>query len=111
MQASTAVLVEAGKEDSEIDACLLQYGDQFRVPLHSRVPTDGTILQGFTEIDEFMLIGEPLPMLKKAGDLVVAGTINGDGSILVHLKRLLGKNTITNIIRLVDEVANVKPRI
>ena len=110
MQSNTAVLVEKGR-DREIDARLLQYGDQFRVLPHSRVPTDGTILQGSTEIDESMLTGEVLPVLKQVGDPVIAGTVNGDGTVLVQLDRLPGKNTVTDIAQLVDEAANAKPRI
>lgn len=110
LQINTAVLSENGK-DHEIDARLLQYGDHFRVLPHSRVPTDGTVLFGKTEIDESMLTGESLPVLKQPGNQVVAGTVNGDGTIVVQLDRLPGKNTVTDIAQLVDEAANSKPKI
>ena len=110
IQSSTAVLAEKGN-DREIDARLLQYGDQFKLLPHSRVPTDGTIVQGSTEIDESMLTGEAMPVLKQVGDPAIAGTVNGDGTVLVQLDRLPGKNTVTDIAQLVDEAANSKPKI
>uniref|UniRef100_A0A8H7N2U0 P-type ATPase A domain-containing protein n=1 Tax=Bionectria ochroleuca TaxID=29856 RepID=A0A8H7N2U0_BIOOC len=70
MQPNKAILVEKGR-DSEIDARLLQYGDQFRLLPHSRVPTDGTVLEGSTEVDESMLTGEPIPVLKQTGTLLL----------------------------------------
>ncbi|OIW25501.1 heavy metal translocating P-type ATPase [Coniochaeta ligniaria NRRL 30616] len=109
-QNNTAVLV--GKDgDREIDARLLQYGDQFKVLPHSRVPTDGLIVSGKTEVDESMLTGETLPIVKKKGDVLIAGTVNGDGTVTAQLTRLPGKNTVTDIAQLVEEAANSKPEI
>lgn len=109
-QNNTAVLV--GKDgDLEIDARLLQYGDQFKVLPHSRVPTDGLIVSGKIEVDESMLTGETLPIAKKKGDVLIAGTVNGDGTVTAQLTRLPGKNTVTDIAQLVEEAANSKPEI
>ena len=109
-QNNTAVLV--GKEsDREIDARLLQYGDQFKVLPHSRVPTDGLVISGTTEVDESMLTGETLPIVKKKGDSLIAGTVNGDGTVTAQLTRLPGKNTVTDIAQLVEEAANSKPKL
>lgn len=109
-QNNTAVLV--GKDgDCEIDARLLQYGDQFKLLPHSRVPTDGFVVSGQTEVDESMLTGESLPVLKKKGDDLIAGTVNGDGTVTAQLTRLPGKNTVTDIAQLVEEAANSKPKL
>ena len=110
MLSNTAVLTENGK-DREIDARLLQYGDSFKVLPHSRVPTDGLVLDGSSEVDESMLTGEPIPVLKRPGDHIIAGTINGDGTVVTQLTRLPGKNTVTDIAKLVEEAANSKPRL
>ncbi|KAI8711906.1 HMA domain-containing protein [Fusarium sp. LHS14.1] len=109
-QNNTAVLV-AKDGDREIDARLLQYGDQFKVLPHSRVPTDGFVVSGQTEVDESMLTGESLPVLKKKGDDLIAGTVNGDGTVVAQLTRLPGKNTVTDIAQLVEEAANSKPKL
>lgn len=109
-QNNVASLVTPDK-DREIDARLLQYGDQFRVSPHSRVPTDGVILQGETEVDESMLTGESLPVFKRAGDTMIAGTVSGDGTVIVQLTRLPGKNTVTDIAQLVEDASNSKPKL
>lgn len=109
-QNNTAVLV--GKDgDREIDARLLQFGDQFKVLPHSRVPTDGVVVSGKSEVDESMLTGETLPIVKKKGDDLIAGTVNGDGTVTAQLTRLPGKNTVTDIAQLVEEAANSKPEL
>ncbi|OLN97300.1 P-type cation-transporting ATPase 1 [Colletotrichum chlorophyti] len=110
LQTSTAVVVENGK-DVEVDARLLQYGDIFKVLPHSAVPTDGLVISGSSEVDESMLTGESLPAFKKQHDNVIAGTVNGSGTLLAQLTRLPGKNTVTDIAGLVEEAANSKPRI
>jgi copper chaperone CopZ len=76
LQAQTAVLVEP---DVEIDARLLQFGDVFKVMPDSRVPTDGTVISGVSEVDESMLTGESKPVEKHPGSTVIAGSINGMG--------------------------------
>ncbi|KAH6874356.1 E1-E2 ATPase-domain-containing protein [Thelonectria olida] len=109
-QNNTAVLV--GRDgDREIDARLLQFGDQFKVLPHSRVPTDGLVVSGTSEVDESMLTGETLPIVKKKGDDLIAGTVNGDGTVTAQLTRLPGKNTVTDIAQLVEEAANSKPEL
>lgn len=109
-QINTAVLV-AKEGDREIDARLLQYGDQFRVLPHCRVPTDGLVVSGKSEVDESMLTGESLPVVKNQGDNLIAGTVNGDGTLTAQLTRLPGKNTVTDIAQLVEEAANSKPKL
>ncbi|OBS26041.1 hypothetical protein FPOA_06571 [Fusarium poae] len=109
-QNNTAVLVST-ESDHEIDARLLQYGDVFKVLPHSRVPTDGIVISGKTEVDESMLTGETLPIVKQKGSHLIAGTVNGDGTVTVQLTRLPGKNTVTDIAQLVEEAANSKPEI
>lgn len=110
LQSATATIVADGK-DTEIDARLLQYGDKFKVGPHSVVPTDGIVLTGSSEVDESMLTGESVPVFKKEGDSVIAGTINGSGTLVARLTRLPGKNTVTDIAQLVEEAANSKPKL
>lgn len=110
LQATTAVIVEDG-QDKEVDARLLQYGDLFKVGPHSVLPTDGTVLSGSSEVDESMLTGESVPVFKKEGSSVIAGTVNGSGTLIARLSRLPGKNTVTDIAQLVEEAANSKPKL
>lgn len=95
----------------EIDARLLQFGDIFVVPAHSRIVTDGVIIQGQSAVDESMLTGECIPVSKGINDEVIAGTINGAGVLSVRLTRLPGKNSITDIANLVESALAAKPRV
>ncbi|KAI0486779.1 E1-E2 ATPase-domain-containing protein [Xylaria cf. heliscus] len=110
LQVSTAILVENGS-DREIDARLLQFGDIFKVTPHSRIPTDGTIVSGVSEVDESMVTGESIPTTKGPGDSLIAGTTNGSGTLITRLTRLPGKNTITDIAKLVEDASSSKPRV
>ncbi|KAI4678137.1 uncharacterized protein J4E88_006657 [Alternaria novae-zelandiae] len=110
LQTPTALLVDDA-EEREIDARLLQYGDTFKVAPDSRIPTDGTVISGSSEIDESMLTGEAQPVEKHARSPVIAGTINGSGTLSVRLTRLPGDNTITTIAGMVDEAKLSKPKI
>lgn len=111
LQAHVAVFVYPDADDKEIDARLLQYGDVFKVSPDTRIPTDGTVISGISEVDESMLTGESKTVLKHTGSSVIAGSINGSGVLSVRLTRLPGDNTITTIACMVDEAKLSKPRI
>jgi Cu2+-exporting ATPase len=112
LQASTAILVdkESGTE-REIDARLLQYGDTFKVLPGIRIPTDGTVINGSSEVDESMLTGESRPVEKYPKSVVIAGSINGPGVMTVQLNRLPSDNTINAIAAMVDEAKLSKPKL
>lgn len=110
LQSSTAVIVDHEVE-KEIDARLLQYGDVFRISPDSKIPTDGTVISGSSEIDESMLTGEFQPVEKFKGSSVIAGSINGSGVLTVRLTRVPGDNTISTIAGMVDEAKLSKPKI
>ncbi|KAK1622758.1 copper-translocating P-type ATPase [Colletotrichum phormii] len=111
LQISSALIINAAGEDMEIDARLLQYGDIFKVVPDSRIPTDGTVISGFSEIDESMMTGESGSVEKTTGSFVIAGTINGFGALTIRLTRLPSNNTISNIAGMVDEAKLSKPKI
>ncbi|KAJ6027987.1 hypothetical protein N7540_003563 [Penicillium herquei] len=112
LQASTAVLVdEEGQREREIDTRLLQYGDVFQVFPDSKVPTDGTVINGTSEVNESMLTGESRPVDKYPGSAVIAGSINGSGTMTVRLNRLPSENTINTIAVMVDEAKLSKPKL
>ena len=111
LQAEKALLLESSGATSEIDARLLQFGDTFVIPAHSRIVTDGYVTHGESSVDESMITGESIPIPKTPGDRVIAGTINGPSQLTVHLTRLPGKNSITDIVNLVERAMASKPRI
>ncbi|KAF4959629.1 hypothetical protein FGADI_1552 [Fusarium gaditjirri] len=112
LQSSTAILVdEKTGTEREIDARLLQYGDVFKVLPDTRIPTDGTVMGGSSEVDESMLTGESKPMEKHFKSGVIAGSINGPGVMTVRLNRLPSDNTINTIAAMVDEAKLSKPKL
>lgn len=95
----------------EIDARLLQYGDKFKVPPHTLVVTDGTVSYGGSEVDESMLTGESVPVAKSVESEVYAGTMNGNGTLLVTLKSLPHENTVHTIAAMVEGAELTQPKI
>ena len=112
LQASTAIFLDkdSGME-REIDTRLLQYGDTFKVLPDTRIPTDGTVVDGSSEVDESMLTGESTPVEKYPRSLVITGSINGPGVMTVRLNRLPSDNTINTIAAMVDEAKLSKPKL
>ncbi|KAI0593533.1 copper-translocating P-type ATPase [Biscogniauxia sp. FL1348] len=112
LQSPTALLAEEdGTIIREIDARLLQYGDVFTVLPETKIPTDGTVIGGGSEVDESMLTGESRPIEKNVNDQVIAGSINGSGKLVVRLTRLPCENTISTIAGMVDDAKLSKPKI
>ncbi|KAJ4495354.1 E1-E2 ATPase-domain-containing protein [Lentinula lateritia] len=112
LQTPTALIVdEQGVSEREIDARLLQYGDFLKIIPDSRVPTDGTIISGFSTIDESMITGESKPVEKSMKFSVIAGSINNSGTLIARITRLPNENTISTIANMVDEAKLSKPQI
>jgi Cu2+-exporting ATPase len=111
LQAPTAILVDgSGANEKEIDVRLLQYGDIFKVIPDSKIPTDGTVVGGSSEVDESMITGESIPVVKSSKSAVVAGSVNISGTLVVKLACLPGDNTISVVARLVDQAKLSKPK-
>ncbi|EGP82393.1 unnamed protein product [Zymoseptoria tritici ST99CH_1A5] len=111
LQAESATLVCDNGGTTAMDARLLHSGDTIAIGPHSRVVTDGEIVSGVSEIDESMITGESLPVPKQPGDKVIAGTLNGSGSLHVAISRLPGENSITDIATLVENAVAARPKV
>ena len=73
-----------------------------------KIPVDGKILRGETQIDESMITGESLPVMKETNDLVTGGSLNGDGRIEIETLALGAETTLARIIRLVENAQSAK---
>ena len=93
-----------GEEDVPLSA--ITPGNQLRVRPGEHIPVDGTVANGGSEIDESMLTGEPLPIAKRPGDRVSAGTLNTTGSFVFRAERVGADTLLAQIIRLVEEAQN-----
>jgi len=107
LQPRTARVVKDGREEDVLIA-ELQVGDKVSVRPGEQIPVDGIIVGGNTFIDESMISGEPIPVEKKQGDKVLAGTINQNGAFIMTAQKV-GKNTVlAQIIRMVQEAQGSK---
>jgi len=84
-------------------------GDRVLVRPGERLAADGVIVQGQTQIDESMLTGEPLPVLRREGDTVTGGSLNGDGAIELRVTAVGTQSVLQRIIALVQDAQAVKP--
>ena len=103
----TAYLVD-GDTVNEVEADSLAISDIVEVRPGGRVPADGLIVQGATSLDESSVTGESMPVRRRLGDSVYAGTINADGVIRVRVDKTSKDNMIARIMNLVEEAETAK---
>ena len=101
------VILQSG-EQSELPLGELLVGDRVVVLPGERVPVDGLLQEGSTQVDESMLTGEPLPVSKQAGDALTGGSINGDGRVLMQVTAVGGDTVLSRIIGLVQDAQAAK---
>lgn len=99
---ATALLVRDGKE-AEVRLSELTTGDRVRVRPGARVPVDGRVVEGISTTNEALLTGEALPVGKRPGDEVIAGSINGEGQLEVTVTRIGPDTVLAQIGQLVTE--------
>ncbi|KAI9456917.1 E1-E2 ATPase-domain-containing protein [Boletus coccyginus] len=95
-------------QEKRIPTELVQVGDTVKLVPGDKVPADGTVIRGSSSVDESAITGEPIPILKQAGDTVIGGTVNGLGTFDMLVTRA-GKDTaLAQIVRLVEETQTSK---
>lgn len=107
LQAKTAIVIRDGKE-VEIKINEVVHGDKIVIKPGSKIPVDGLVLEGNSFVDESMVTGEPIPVEKKIGDTVVAGTINTNGSFVFEAKKVGKETLLSQIIKMVEEAQGSK---
>ena len=78
-------------------------GDRLRVRPGDKVPVDGRVLEGESSVDESMISGEPIPVVKHPGDPVTGGTANGSGTLVMEARRVGAETLLARIVRMVTE--------
>lgn len=101
-------LDSAGNEEV-VAAADLQTDDRILVRPGETIPADGTIAEGQSAVSEALLTGEPLPIAKKTGDMVVGGSQNTDGSLIVRVARTASDSTLGTLNRLLNRALGEKP--
>ena len=107
LQAKSALVLREGKE-IDIPVEQVRTGDLVIVKPGGKLPVDGTISEGFSSIDESMVTGEPIPVDKMAGDKVIGGTINKQGSFTFTASNVGSDTVLARIIRMVEEAQGSK---
>lgn len=89
----------------------LNVGELVLIKPGSKIPADGKIVEGHSEINESIVTGESKPVLKNNGDMVIAGSINGDGSLKVRIETIGEKTFLAGIMRLVVDAQASKSKL
>ena len=100
------LLTKQGEVDVPVAEVLV--GDQLVVRPGERIPVDGRVHEGHTQVDESMLTGEPLPVARDVGAALTGGSINGDGRIVMAVTAVGAETVLAQIIRLVEDAQAAK---
>ena len=103
----TARLIENG-QTREVPAESLAVGSTLLVRPGERIPADGEVLEGAGSVNEAPVTGESVPVAKRAGDPVFAGTVNGEAALTIRSTTAPSDNTIARVVRLVEEAQESK---
>jgi P-type Cu+ transporter len=92
-------------DGTEVDVALdqVQPGDRLRVRPGEKVPVDGVVVGGSSNVDESMVTGEPIPVAKAEGDRLIGATLNGTGGLLMRAERVGADTLLAQIVRMVSE--------
>ncbi|MFZ0708251.1 MAG: heavy metal translocating P-type ATPase [Candidatus Korobacteraceae bacterium] len=91
-------------DGSEYDVPLdqVKVGDKLRVRPGEKIPTDGTVIDGLSAVDESMITGEPMPVEKRMGDKVIGATVNATGWLLMRAERVGSDTMLAQIVQMVS---------
>lgn len=94
----------------EVSLSELKIGDQVIVKPGEKIPADGNVISGETSVNESMLTGESKPVTKKIGEIVIGGSINGEGSITVEVRKTGQDSFLSQVIKLVKDAQESKSK-
>src|SRR4051812_16392713 len=106
----TATRITDSGEEEAIDTAVLDVGDVLMIRPGERIGGDGVVLDGASEVDQATITGEPMPVDKKAGDEVFAGTVNGTGTLRVRVRRPAADTVIARIVAMVAQASASKAK-
>ena len=87
--------------EAEVPLAEVAVGDRLRVRPGDKIPLDGMVLEGASNVDESMVTGESVPLAKAAGDAVIGGTLNGQGAFIMRADRVGQDTVLAQIVRMV----------
>ncbi len=99
----TARRVDAHGAERDVPLEDVQPGDTLRVRPGEKIPVDGIVLEGTTNVDESMVTGEPVPVEKASGDRLIGATVNATGSVLMRAERVGADTLLARIVNMVAQ--------
>ena len=100
------VITALGEDDVPVAELMVK--DRLSVRPGERIPADGRVLEGSTQVDESMLTGESMPVVKRAGARVTGGSVNGEGRVVIEVTAVGAESVLSRIIRLVEDAQAAK---
>ena len=108
LEPDVAYVVKDGKEEA-VPLEKVRVGDLVRIRPGERVPVDGQVETGESDVDESLVTGEPLPVEKRPGDRTLSGALNGHGTLLVRVTVVGEESFLRQVIRSVEDARALKP--
>jgi len=99
----TARIIRDDGTEEDIPMEHVQVGDTLRVRPGEKIPVDGTVIDGESNVDESMVTGEPVPVAKLAGERLIGATVNGTGSLLMRAEKVGADTLLAQIVNMVAE--------
>jgi len=100
---NTARIVRGDGTEEDIPLEKVKPGDTLRVRPGEKIPVDGTVIGGESNVDESMVTGEPIPVAKLAGEKLIGATVNGTGSLLMRADKVGSETLLARIVAMVAE--------
>ena len=104
----TARRINADGTEEDIPLTHVHSGDTLRVRPGEKVPVDGQVVQGESAVDESMLTGEPIPIMKRAGDALIGATLNIHGSLVMQAQKIGSATLLAQIVQMVVQAQRSK---
>ena len=102
---NTAIRVNADGSEEEVHLNEVHPGDVLRVKPGGKIPVDGEVTEGRSNVDESMITGEPIPVEKHSGSKATAGTVNQTGSFLLRAEKVGANTLLSQIVQMVNEAS------
>jgi len=99
----TARIVKEDGSEEDINLERVHVGNKLRIRPGEKVPVDGEVIDGESNIDESMVTGEPIPVAKVTGEKVIGATVNGTGSLLIKAEKVGADTLLAQIVKMVSE--------
>ena len=104
----TARRINADGTEEDIPLSNVHLDDQLRVRPGEKVPVDGVVVSGESAVDESMLTGEPMPVMKREGDSLIGATLNSNGSLVMQAQKVGGATMLAQIVQMVAQAQRSK---